>query len=400
MSPRHHSLIVPAKYLRSTAPVAGAMTRVLREMFGHRATGGRADAAESGRRPIGAVRICPTSCSPAPDNFFVPCTPARWGAVIWRSQSRPIIGPGGRFQREPLWNRLRNHQSIEIFRFSARFHRFHACGLASCAHGRVRRRAHMYEGSNTGTLEPLSFIHVNEWLNGSTVVPKRFQFGTGRIGRAAAAAIVRRGPIGSNIISGGYARPTTDQADQHLFGRGARQNFWGRRAAPGGRSAWTAPIGLGAAEWRKTGVSEGSKSAFGYGRSDIDAQRIGIAALSSAEQKLSQLPERADRRAPGAEGRGGLARPAGPPGPPFLTSLAPRMRPHAVFRKTIEPRSIAAMGRIGVAPNFRGSIGSGCRQLGGKRQSGGRNSGRGLRTGAHPTCAKIETLWRVSGHVN
>lgn len=133
--------------------------------------------------------------------------------MMWQRQLFGIRRGGGRFQLEPRWNRagtstalisLANSRGSSGSSFAPRVMRVRLC-VCTCAYTR---------GVNLGTVEPASFLFINQRVRGSIAVPRRFQLGTAAVDQGALVVAV-------NILAGGYAgEQLLEVADRAASGLG------------------------------------------------------------------------------------------------------------------------------------------------------------------------------------
>lgn len=293
---------------------------------------------------------------------------------------------------EPGWN----HQHIENVALFTRFQWFRAVASRDARTGLcVCTCAYMCEGI-AGTLEPLTYCYVNQWVIGSKAVPSGFQLEPLRCPALTNGSFLRF----RNILAGGYGRDgLIHERDRRrsglLRGRG-RESFgdFGDAAVLGERfvqGGWVRVAGSGEAG----GVaSSGAGLNGGNPRFlECDQRHVGSVMLEGMAERrgflpfpdAGRMPVRLARRAPGgrADARSRLAkaprgvdRPGHPPMPPF----APRPAPRALARQTVRIW-------IGFAPAQHQGI---CTAGSGTRQSGGGwiGSGCGL-SRANPAACKL-----------
>lgn len=357
------------------------------------------------RRRADAVRMCSACTLPAGTNSFVPCTPARGGAVNLVRQSPGPSGPGGWFQTEPDWNRRWNRHHHEIIELFGRFQRFQLFGLASCAYACVGADTRAYTRETCSILEPANNIHVfhvvDGYKSGSKAVPKRFQLEP----KVNASAERAGKPCDINKIAGGYALDGVPMADLRLFAGAGGEKFRGRRAwAMGAVGAFDQAPGGAAGNGGNPPFLGGGDSVVGMASLECAAETGGNARVSGHAHQLVRLiaPRRAAPR---------LDRAEAPPAPPSAPRRSPSMWAQAFFWIWIETCSIPAHARLTRAQSLGVGNGSGFarhRPVSGAR--GAQKFGRGrwvARGRGHgmsvETCgrtAKVPTLWGGLRHVN
>lgn len=223
---------------------------------------------------------------------------------------------------EPRWN----HHLSEIISFSVRFQRFQL-GASRDAHVYVHEHTRTHtRGPISGTLEPLDYISINQLVNGSREVPKRFQLGTVSL----ALAVARRKAGDFNKLGGGYCLGFADCVDRggsSTVMRGRAAQTFGRRAlGRADRADQAGSSDVGGDAGRNGGFLPfvgGQLARVGRAMLEGMAQGRGFACLGP----VCQLPVSLRHRL-GLGDPWGASTPWAPPRAPFAAAPSPSMLAH------------------------------------------------------------------------
>lgn len=215
--------------LASTVSVAGRGGKEPCQYTKYARSGGVADAVREHSFCSAPTRSEEVTLERSALPFFVPLTPARWGAMSLVAAFLGADRVRGAVPVRTVPEPRQNHQLTEIASLSSLVLWFQlGASRHACAHTHVGPCAYMC-ARKARTSEPANNIYVIQMDRGSDAVLERFQPELAPLGAGRAQGFA---PI-SNILIGRYAPAALDRAR-----RGLMRSRGGERFGVFGRSAW------------------------------------------------------------------------------------------------------------------------------------------------------------------